>query len=197
MFHKTRLRENVWYLLQLYHLNDETEDNLFLYMDLQLVEKTYMKPYSSEVVYDVITVGYEDDMKESFDGVMTDIYFFEVVQEKIGQIKNFLYYANKSNMGLISYIKESNYDKNYIDLLKKAIIHLNPKFVYKNVKGGLRVGKKEDIILNLDSVKILNRGIKVIHNLIGRDVFANIGGIKTLLPMLVKLSEDNHKVQFV
>jgi hypothetical protein len=156
-----------------------------------------MKPYSCEVEYDVITVGGESGKEESFSGVMTGVYFFEVKKEKIGKINNFLYCASKNNVDLISYIKDIKEDKEYINLLKKIIVHVNPKFVAKNIKGGLRVGKKEDVVLQLDSVKILNRGIKVIHNLIGRDVFGNIGGIKTLLPILAKLVEDNHKTQFV
>ena len=149
--------------------------------------------YQSDEDYINNSIGFNEN-GEYFCGEMSAIYF---VNDTPMNIHKFLYslyrtitmndhdfvLSNNQLKGKLSN-KISSIDGKHIDILKNAFFVINPKFISENLEA---FGKEKNAFMVNNGIYAIEKYTQIHSNNIGRIMFTNIGGIKTLLPILEQI----------
>jgi hypothetical protein len=187
---------NRWYSIELYHINEESLDSLLLYIDSELIFKGRIASYQYKGC-EMVTVGCEVDKNEvlstNFTGAMQTVYFFEVSKKTISSTHNLFQSAYYSKVDLIDFLRANGAEES-MKLLKKLYMFISPKYYTRTTKQDFKVDlitKRGKVIPLINNIQRVYRDTLVQHNKPVINTFFNIGGTKTLLPLLNKLSEQS------
>ena len=137
--------------------------------------------------------GGEEGLKSNFRGEMSALYFSEVSPKTIIQhhaIISKIY--NAINMEDLFQItnQQSILQPNFLD---KIFIIANPKYtskLYRTTDKVYLCHIQSDKIPVYNNVERVYQDTKILHNTPAKDVFINIGGVKTLFLLFHKLTEE-------
>jgi hypothetical protein len=212
-FTERKLEEDKWYFIELYHLNGNDRKNLSLYIDFKLVKDVVIKSYVAQLNYDENTIGCgiqleyigkkgQESIINNFCGEMTVLHFFEVSSKTMNQMHDSLTFIEK-DIGLENFSSDisTRQDTKHVDIsiMEKMFMHVNPKYIdritqYKQKADTIiRKGKNIDIY---NSVERIYAETIVDHNMVAKDNFLNIGGIKLLFPAFYKIVEGEPNEKF-
>ena len=215
-FTDRKLDEDKWHCIELYHTTADSQKGVTLYVDFMPVKTVKMESYFYKMIYDENYIGCgielnQHNLKEkeslinNFRGEMTTLYFLEVNSKTIDQTHNSLKYVVE-DIGLenlvdyIGSIRDLKSEKNLdINIIEKIFMHINPKYTeqFNQFKENTyvinRSGKTIDI---KNSVERVYSETIIDHNIMAKDTFINIGGIKTILPTLHKIAYRNPTSEF-
>jgi len=204
-FPQKRIEEDTWYFIELYHLNKENSKSLSLYINSELIKETAFKQYHNKLDYDENTIGCgvqldyvgshgEEKIKNNFRGQMTALYFIEISYDSIGEIHRFFSYVAKNipieNIPHYLAMPQDPKQGNTFDvkIIDKIFMHINPKYTGKTSSIKQKVYCIQKGTKNLydiyNYVERVYHETKIDHNIVAKDIFMDIGGIKTLLPLL-------------
>jgi hypothetical protein len=149
--------------------------------------------YQYKEPYNVNTVGYNDD-GEFFCGETSALYFIEAIPSEMHKLLNVLYkiiplsdlipILSGNVLQWKHKIPSINFNSSFS--LQKIIFHINPKLVSENTQMNEEVfiDKTKKTVVVSSGVSEMKKSTLVHHNTFGQTVFVNIGGIKTLIPIL-------------
>jgi len=164
--------------------------------------------YEYKEPYTVNTIGYNDD-GEFFHGETGALYFIETIPSEMHKLLNVLYKVIPLSdfisifSGNISQWKHKVPSMNINNSLslEKIMFHINPKLVIAKSQ------RNEEVFIDKQKkTVVVNSGVKEIkictlihHNAFGQTTLVNIGGIKTLLPILdhIFTSQTNVDASFL
>jgi len=189
------LERNKWYSIELYHFNEDSLDSLLFYVDSKLISKERGFSYQYKGC-EALTVGCEVNTSEvlsnNFTGAMQSVYFFEISKKNISSIHNLLQFTYHKKVDLINFLEASDTEES-VNLLKKLYMFISPKYYTRTTKSDFKINlitKRGKVIPLINNIQRVYRDTLVQHNKSASNIFFNIGGAKTLLPLLDKLS--NH-----
>lgn len=175
-----KLEEDKWHAIELYHINNK----LIAYINTELVLNAECEGYVPSLNYNMNTIGcavINGEITNCFQGEMSASYFLKTSSKQLGRMHEFL----ALNWGRLHGLAEKS-AKDWSWFQRKAFLQANPKSsepaqkLYVVEKGKQNV----DVFNAIESVY----GNDVIyHSAPAQDTFINIGGIKTILPVLYKL----------
>jgi len=216
IFSERRLEEDKWHFIELYHLNGNDRKNLSLYINSKLVKDVVIKPYLVQANYDENTIGCgiqldyigkkgQESIINNFCGEMTTLYFFEVSSKTMTQVHDTLTFIEEKIRlenfhSYVSTRQDSKIDKNIdLNIIEKIFMHINPKYIDRITQHKqkadtiIRKGKSIDIYNSVERVyaeTIIN------NNMVAKDNFLNIGGVKLLFPAFHKIVQAEPNKEF-
>lgn len=206
-FTEMEIEVDVWYFLELYHLNIESQESILLYVDLKMVQAAHGKPYPYLVQYDENTVGCETQLQYSskqnkeenvsnFCGSMTTLYFLEVNVKTVESTHVFLSHVKDCP----NFLDKSELHPADTRVMENVFMLVNPKYTKKlnqDKQRVLAVGAGSKSLSVYNKVEQLHEGVKIYQKPSPEENFINLGDVRLLLPALYEMAKHKLNQSFV
>lgn len=149
--------------------------------------------YQYREKYEANTVGCSA-REGSLEGEMSALYFVRSGGEVRGVVKVL---RNSVQMGDVAgslagnaaLWRRNKLGKESLAFVKKVFVAVNPKLVQEDassfdISEDITIEKTKETFAFPNNIESIGKCTQIHHNTLGKTAFANIGGIKTLLPML-------------
>ena len=158
--------------------------------------------YNYKDQYTDNTIGCNNKL-ENYHGEMSAIYFAEITQNDIHKVLCSLkgvidisdltmVLSGNLSQWISNELLKTRLKNEVMFLLKKIFISVNPKFICGNIMVDEEVilDKQKTIYMIPNCIVRIYENTQILHNTLGIDIFMNIGGVKTLIPILEDLTHD-------
>lgn len=198
-FAEAEIESGKWHLIELYHLNEESQNNLQLYIDFVLVESVTFRPYTHKLGYDANTIGCVVDLENegterNFLGEMTALCFFGASTKTAPHIHNALLKGQKSLLEIV------DIESVGAEIWDKLFLYANPKSTSKigfSIQQVLTVNKRDKGINVHNNVVHIYTRTKIEHLALAKDSFFDIGGVRTIIPLMYRAINKDLEPEFM
>lgn len=206
---KGELKEDVWYFVELYHLNGyaKSKINLIIYLDSKLLQEGSVKPYQHKLTYADNTIGCStqeaymggERTVNHFRGEMSALYFIAASPKNAKNVSEFLH-REAIGRKLDSLLECSKQNDAHEKIIEDIFIQVNPKYSRKYTQSKQRVyvkAKQAKPHSIYNGIERLHKGAKAKRHTRIADSLSSMGGIKAVLPLLHGVAERKHNPHFV